>query len=66
VGAASTTLICCGPARRRRCWATGCWPLNLGTFLRSFTFGHVRQPDRLAELVLTRAWQPAPDQVLGR
>ncbi len=31
-------------------------PSTLGTFLRGFTFGHVRQLDRLAERVLTRAW----------
>jgi Transposase DDE domain group 1 len=31
-------------------------PSTLGTFLRSFTFGHVRQLDRLTEQVLTRAW----------
>src|SRR6266542_2502862 len=31
-------------------------PSTLGTFLRAFTFGHVRQLDRLAETVLTRAW----------
>jgi hypothetical protein len=31
-------------------------PSTLGTFLRSFTFGHVRQLDRLAEMVLIRAW----------
>ncbi len=31
-------------------------PSTLGTFLRAFTFGHVRQLDRLAELLLTRAW----------
>jgi hypothetical protein len=30
-------------------------PLTLGTFLRSFTFGHVRQLDRLAERVLAPA-----------
>jgi hypothetical protein len=30
---------------------------TIGTFLRAFTFGHVRQLDRLAELALTRAWQ---------
>ncbi len=29
---------------------------TVGTFLRSFTFGHVRQLDRLAETALTRAW----------
>jgi hypothetical protein len=31
-------------------------PSTLGTFLRSFTFGHVRQLDRLAETALARAW----------
>jgi hypothetical protein len=31
-------------------------PSTLGTFLRAFTFGHVRQLDRLAELSLARAW----------
>jgi hypothetical protein len=32
-------------------------PSTLGTWLRSFTFGHVRQLDRLAEIALTNAWQ---------
>jgi len=31
-------------------------PSTLGTFLRSFTFGHVRQLDALSEAVLARAW----------
>jgi hypothetical protein len=31
-------------------------PSTLGTFLRAFTFGHVRQLDRLSEELLTRAW----------
>jgi Transposase DDE domain group 1 len=31
-------------------------PSTLGTFLRAFTFGHVRQLDRLTEQVVTRAW----------
>ena len=31
-------------------------PSTLGTFLRSFTFGHVRQLDRVAEIAMTRAW----------
>jgi hypothetical protein len=31
-------------------------PSTIGTFLRSFTFGHVRQLDRLGEQILTRAW----------
>jgi Transposase DDE domain group 1 len=30
---------------------------TVGTFLRAFTFGHVRQLDRLAETALTRAWR---------
>jgi DDE family transposase len=43
------------------CWATVLGhrvmaPSTLGTFLRSFTFGHVRQLDRLGEQILTRAW----------
>lgn len=32
-------------------------PSTIGTFLRAFSFGHVRQLDRLSEAVLTRAWQ---------
>jgi hypothetical protein len=31
-------------------------PSTLGTFLRSFTFGHVRQLDQAAEQLLGRAW----------
>lgn len=32
-------------------------PSTAGTFLRSFTWGHVRQLDRAAGLVLARAWE---------
>jgi len=32
-------------------------PSTLGTFLRSFTFGHVRQLDRVLAQALRRAWQ---------
>ncbi|HVI38920.1 MAG TPA: IS1380 family transposase [Gaiellales bacterium] len=32
-------------------------PSTLGTFLRAFTFGHVRQLDRLLAVCLTRAWR---------
>ena len=32
-------------------------PSTLGTFLRAFTFGHVRQLDRVLGEVLTRAWR---------
>lgn len=31
-------------------------PSTLGTFLRSFTFGHVRQLDKVFKMVLQRAW----------
>jgi Transposase DDE domain group 1 len=31
-------------------------PSTIGTFLRSFTFGHVRQLDQVAEAVMGRAW----------
>jgi hypothetical protein len=31
-------------------------PSTLGTFLRGFSFGHVRQLDRVSELLMTRAW----------
>jgi transposase len=31
-------------------------PSTVGTFLRAFTFGHVRQLDRLTEQVVARAW----------
>jgi hypothetical protein len=31
-------------------------PSTLGTFLRNFSFGHVRQLDRVSEMLLTRAW----------
>lgn len=31
-------------------------PSTLGTFLRSFTFGHIGQLDRVAETILGRAW----------
>ena len=38
-------------------------PSTAGTFLRSFTLGHVRQLDRVCELVQMRAWSvgAAPD-----
>jgi hypothetical protein len=31
-------------------------PSTLGTFLRAFTFGHVRQLDRVLAVSLARAW----------
>jgi hypothetical protein len=57
VGTASATPTCCAVAPPARCWAIGVMaPSTLGTFLRSFTFGHVRQLDRLTEQLRTRAW----------
>jgi hypothetical protein len=41
-------------------------PSTIGTFLRSFTFGHVRQLDRLTEQLLTRAWRLGRAPVMGR
>jgi hypothetical protein len=32
-------------------------PSTLGTFLRAFTFGHVRQLDRVLDQALARAWE---------
>jgi len=32
-------------------------PSTLGTFLRSFTWGHLKQLDHVSELALARAWQ---------
>ena len=43
--------------QHRRCWVTGVSaPSTLGTFLRAFTFGHVRQLDRAPARSLQRAW----------
>ena len=33
-------------------------PSTLGTFLRAFTFGHMRQLDRVLDRTLGRAWAP--------
>ncbi|MGH3610825.1 MAG: IS1380 family transposase, partial [Pseudonocardiaceae bacterium] len=41
-------------------------PSTLGTFLRSFTFGHVRQLDRVLGLALTRAWAAGAGPGKGR
>ncbi len=52
------TARCCARAARAR--LLGGWlpaPSTLGTFLRAFTFGHVRQLDRLLAEALTRAWR---------
>jgi hypothetical protein len=36
-------------------------PSTLGTFLRSFTFGHIRQLDQATEQILSRRGPLAPD-----
>ena len=41
-------------------------PSTAGSFLRSFTFGHVRQLDKAAELGLVRAWSVARRRVWRR
>ena len=41
-------------------------PSTLGTFLRAFTFGHVRQLDRLLAESLTRAWRAGAGPGDGR
>ena len=41
-------------------------PSTLGTFLRSFTFGHVRQLDRVLGEALRRAWQAGAGPGSGR
>ena len=41
-------------------------PSTLGTFLRAFTFGHVRQLDRLLAEALTRAWRAGAGPGAGR
>ena len=47
----------CAPAGRRACWlARFKAPSTLGTFLRSFRWGHVRQLDRVSRELLARAW----------
>src|SRR5512132_2936590 len=44
-------------AAARRSRACSSAPSTLGTFLRAFTVGHVRQLDRLLGEALTRAWR---------
>jgi len=41
-------------------------PSTLGTFLRAFTFGHVRQLDRVLAETLSRAWQAGAGPGDGR
>jgi len=43
-------------------------PSTLGTFLRAFSFGHVRQLDRVLDQALSRAWAagagPGPERLV--
>jgi hypothetical protein len=41
-------------------------PSTLGTFLRAFTFGHVRQLDRVLAATITRAWRAGAGPGGGR
>ena len=55
-----------GP-HRAGCWAAGSpAPSTLGTFLRAFTFGHVRQLDALLGRALERAWKAGAGPGDGR
>ena len=50
--------MCCAPGGRPAPWSgTVKAPSTLGTFLRSFRWGHVRQLDRVSRELLARAWQ---------
>ena len=50
--------MCCAPAGPARVLGfTAKAPSTLGTFLRSFRWGHVRQLDRVSRELLARAWQ---------
>jgi hypothetical protein len=40
-------------------------PSTLGTFLRSFTFGHIRQLDRVIVETIRRAWRLGPVPATG-
>ena len=54
----STTATCCARARPAACSATACWrPRRSGRSCAAFTFGHVRQLDRVLAEALRRAWQ---------
>ena len=60
-----TDLLRAGRTRR----LLGGWvpaPSTLGTFLRAFTFGHVRQLDKLLAESLTRAWRAGAGPGDGR
>ena len=49
--------MCCAPGGRPAPGRHGQGAITLGTFLRSFRWGHVRQLDRVSRELLPRAWQ---------
>ena len=57
---ASTTRDCCDTAAWAGCSTRAYAPSTLGSFLRAFTFGHVRQLDAVASRFLTRLTDWAP------
>jgi hypothetical protein len=64
---------CTDDANLLRCGATSqvlghrvMAPSTLGTFLRAFTFGHIRQLDRLTKQTCNRRGRPAPDPATPR
>ena len=63
VASALAGIDCIDDADALRTWGTACTlggtvkaPSTLGTFLRSFRWGHVRQLDRVSRELLARAW----------
>ena len=59
-----TAVLRCGRTRLLGGWIAA--PSTLGTFLRAFTFGHVRQLDALLDRSLQRAWQAGAGPGEGR
>ena len=58
-----TSALAGGDCIGRTACALGCVvkaPSTLGTFLRSFRWGHVRQLDRVSRELLARAWAAVP------
>ena len=53
------TRTCCATAGCHGC-STRCGPIDVGVFLRAFTFGHVHQLDAVAARLLARLCAAAP------
>src|SRR5436190_21963293 len=54
------TWACCGTGGMGRVFTNAYAPSTLGSFLRAFTFGHVRQLDAVAARFLTALADQAP------